>query len=178
MFHNNKELIQHYVSHHRVDANNTFFQKIFQLTNNMSILRKCSRCDDFITTRDYKPKHDFLKHYDEGQNDLHEDKPLDITKLPFMIEFEISIMKHGEYYSFFSAEEGVEDFLKNVCSKFKPTVLKYFNGTFTIESIQASAVKNLAPNLNSRFWATKVYRGVYFNDIVRFKKRYSKQSNP
>ena len=50
----------------------------------MQILRKCLRCDDFITTRDYKSKHNFLKYYDEGQNDLYEDKPLDIIKLLFM----------------------------------------------------------------------------------------------
>ena len=37
-------------------------------------------------------------------------------------------MKHGEYYNFFSVEEVVEDFLKTVHSKFKPTILKYFKG--------------------------------------------------
>ena len=96
VFDNTKELIQHYVSYHRVDANNKFFQP----TSNMPILPKCLRCDDFITTRDYKSKYDFLKHYDEGQNDLYEDKLLDIIILPFLTKFEISIMKHGEYYNF------------------------------------------------------------------------------
>ena len=56
--------------------------------------------------------------------------------------------------------------MKNVHSKFKPTVLKYFKGTFTIENIQASAVENSALILNSRFWSTEVYRGVYFNDFM------------
>ena len=60
VFDNNKELIQHYVSYDRVYANNRFFQKLFQRTNNMQILRKCLRCDDF--TRDYKSKHNFLKY--------------------------------------------------------------------------------------------------------------------
>ena len=62
VFDNNKELIQHYVFYHRVDANNRFSQKLFQPTNNMSILRKCLRCDDFITTCNYKLEHDFLTH--------------------------------------------------------------------------------------------------------------------
>ena len=166
IFNSNEELIEHYVSYHRVDANNRFFQKLFQQSNNMPILHKCLRCDDFITTRDYKAKHDFLKHYDEGQNDLYEDKPLDIIKLPFMTKFEISIIKHGEYYNFFNSTEVVEEFLKNVRSKFKPTVLKYIKATFTIENIQASAVENSAPISNSRFWSTEVYKGVYFNDFI------------
>ena len=166
IFNSNEELIEHYVSYHRVDANNRFFQKLFQQSNNMPILHECLRCNDFITTCDHKAKHDFLKHYDEGQNDLYEDKPLDIIKLPFMTKFEISIIKHGEYYNFFNSTEVVEEFLKNVRSKFKPTVLKYIKATFTIENIQASAVENSAPVSNSRFWSTEVYKGGYFNDFI------------
>ena len=41
IFNSNEELIENYVSYHRVDANNRFFQKLFQQSNNMSILRKC-----------------------------------------------------------------------------------------------------------------------------------------
>ena len=84
IFNSNGELIEHYVSYQRVDANNRFFKKLFQQSNDMPILHKCLRCDDFITTHDYKAKHDFLKHYDEGQNDLYKHKPLDIIKLQFM----------------------------------------------------------------------------------------------
>ena len=32
----------------------------------------------FLTTSDYKKKHDFLKYYNEGEDDLFEDKPIDI----------------------------------------------------------------------------------------------------
>ena len=160
-------MIQHYVSYHSIDVNNRFFQKLFQPTNNIAILCKCLRCDDFITTRDYKSKHDFLKHCDERQSDLYEDKVLHVIKLSFMIKFEISIAKHGEYYNFLVEKK--KNFLKNVRSKFKPTVLKCFKGTFTIENIQASAVENSAPILNSRFWSTEVYRGVYFNNFIIVK---------
>ena len=132
----------------------------------MPILRKCLRCDDFITTRDYKAKHDFLKQYDEGKNDLYEDKPLDIIKLLFLTKFETSIIKHGQYYNFFNSTEVVEEFLKNVRSKFKPTVLKYIKATFTIENIQVSTVENSAPISNSRFWSKEIYKGVYFNDFI------------
>ena len=74
-----------------------------------------------------------------------------------MTKFEISIIKHGEYYNFFNSAEVVEEFLKNVRSKFKPTVLKYIKATFTIENIQASAIENSTPISNSRFRSTKVY---------------------
>ena len=114
-------------------------------------MHKCLRCNDFITTGHYKIKHDFLKHYDEGQTDLYKDKPIDIIKLPFMTKYEISIMKHGEYYNFFNSEEVVDDFLKNVCSKFKPSVLKHIKGAFVIENIQASAIENSPLISNSRF---------------------------
>ena len=76
IFNTDEEFIQHYVSYRIVDANNFFFfQKLFQQTSNSTKLHKCLRCNDFITTRHYKIKHDFLKH-DEGQTDLYKDKPI------------------------------------------------------------------------------------------------------
>ena len=103
IFNTDVGLIQHYVSYHRVDANNIFFLKLFQQTNNPMILHKCLRCNDFITIWHYEIKHDFLKHYDKIQTDLYEDNPIDIIKLPFMTKYEMSIMSHGEYYSFFNS---------------------------------------------------------------------------
>ena len=79
-FDNDVDLIEHYESYHKIDPNNTFFQKLFQSSKNCSIFRKCLRCDGFLTMNDYKKKHDFLKHYNEGEDDLFEDKPIDIEK--------------------------------------------------------------------------------------------------
>ena len=42
-----------------------------------------------------------------------------------MTKFEISIMNYDEYYNFFNSEEVVDDFLRNVRSNVKPSVLKY-----------------------------------------------------
>ena len=83
-----------------------------------------------------------------------------------MTKYEISIMKHGEYYNFFNSEEVVDNFFKNVRSKFKPSVLKHIKGAFVIENIQPSAVENSAPISNSRFWSTDVYKGLCFNDFI------------
>ena len=83
-----------------------------------------------------------------------------------MTNFEISIIKHDEYFSFFNSAEVVGDFLGNARSKFKPSVLKYIKGTFVIENIQTSAVENSAPIRNSRFWSTEVYKEICFNDFI------------
>ena len=74
-FDNDEDLIEHYVSYHKIDSNNTFFQKLFQSSKNCLIFCKCLRCDDFLTMNDYKKKHDSLKHYNERGDDLFKDKP-------------------------------------------------------------------------------------------------------
>ena len=79
-FDNYENLIEHYASYHKTDPNNRFFQKLFQSSKNCLIFRKCLRCHDFLTTSDNKKKYDFLKHYNEGEDDLFEDKPIDIEK--------------------------------------------------------------------------------------------------
>ena len=101
-----------------------FFQKLFQSSKHCSIIRKCLRCDDILTTSDYKKKRDFWKHYNEGEGDLFEYKPIDIEKTANLLKFEITVNKHGEYYDFENSEKVVDYFLKNVCSRFKLSGLK------------------------------------------------------
>ena len=89
-FDNDEDLIEHYVCYHKIHPNNRFFQKFFQSSKNCSTFHKSLRCDDFVTTSDYKKKHDFLKHYNEGQ-DLFEDKPIDIEQTANLLKFEIMV---------------------------------------------------------------------------------------
>ena len=110
-FDNNEELIEHYVTYHKIDPNNRFFQKLFQSNNNCSVFRKCLRCNDFLTTSDFKIKYDFLKHYNKGYNDLFEGKHVDIEKTANLLKFEITVNKHGDYYDFENSEKVVDDFL-------------------------------------------------------------------
>ena len=63
------------------------------------MFRKRLRCDRFLTMSDYKKKHDFLKH-NEGEDDLFEDKPIDIENTANLVKFEITVNKHGECYDF------------------------------------------------------------------------------
>ena len=170
-FDDNEELIQHYITYHKIDPNNRFFQKLFQSNKNCSLFRKCLRCDDFLTTSDFKIKHDFLKHYNEGYNDLFEDKPVDVEKTANLLKFEITVNKHGDYSDFEDSEEVAHDFLKNVRSRFKPSGLKFIKCSFVIENIQQSAFENLIPILNTRFGTTDIYKASYFNDFAFYGLR-------
>ena len=103
------------------------------------------RCDDFLTSCD------FLKRYNEDENDLVEDKPIDIEKFANLLKFEITVNKHGEYYDFENSEEVIDDFLKIVHSRFKPSGLKFIKCSFVIDNNQQSAFENLTPILNMRY---------------------------
>ena len=124
-FDTKKDLVQQYINYHKVDENNKFFQKLLQLQKKSPIFRKCLRCNDFITTSSYKVKHEFLKHYDHGQDVAFEYKPLDIIRSSHIIKYKISVKK-------FSQD-----------SKFKlagPVLIKC---GFIIKNIQQSISENL-----------------------------------
>ena len=71
------------------------------------------------------------------------------------------VNKHGEYYDFENSEEVVDDFFKNILSRFKLSFLKLIKCSFVIENIQQSVFENLTPILNSRYWTTDVYKTTY-----------------
>ena len=167
-FDKDEELIEHYITYHKIDPNNGFFQKLFQSDKNCSVFPKCLKCDDFLTISDFKIKHDFLKHYNKGYHDLFEDMRFDVEKTANLLKFKITVNKHGDYYDFENSGEVVDDFLKNACSRFKPSGLKLVKCLFVIENIQQSAFENLRPILNTRYWTTDVYKATYFNDFVFF----------
>ena len=112
----------------------------------------------FLTTSDFKTKHDFLKHYNEGYNDLFEDKLVDVEKSANLSKFEITVNKDGDQYDFENSEEVVYDFLKNIRLRFKPSNLKLVKCFLVIEYIQQSAFENLRPVLNTRYCTTDVYK--------------------
>ena len=121
-FDSNEELVEHYVSYHKIDANNRFFQKLFQSNKNSSILRKFLRHHNFLTTSNFKIKHDFLKHHNESSADLFEEKPVDVLKTANLLKFEITVNKYDNYYNFDNSDEVVDDFLRNVRSRVKVIV--------------------------------------------------------
>ena len=70
-----------------VDQNNWFFKKLF-VGDNKTFL-KSIHCDDFLTTKKEKAKHNFLKHYDAGKEIPFEEKPLYIIQLPALTIYKI-----------------------------------------------------------------------------------------
>ena len=110
-FDNDEELIEYYTTYHKIDPTNRFFQKLFESNQNCSVFGKCWRCDNFLITSDFKIKHDFLKHYNEGYNDLFEDKPVDVEETANLLKFEITVNKLCDYYDFENSDEVVDDFL-------------------------------------------------------------------
>ena len=172
--------MEHYITYHRIDQNNRFFQKLFQSNKNYSIFRKCLWCDNFLTTRDFKIKHDFLKHCNEVYSDLFEGKSVDVEETANLLKFEITVNKHGDCYDFENSEEVADYFLKNVHSQFKPSGLKLIKCSFVIEIIQQSAFEILRPILNTRYWTTDVYKATYFQfflfciDRILTQKLFSK----
>ena len=92
-FKDQKDLLNHYVTYHNVDENNSFFQKLFQIKDK-SLLKRCLRCDEFFVTDKHKAVHNFVKHYDDGKTIPFEEKPLDILKLPALTIYSIEFRKH------------------------------------------------------------------------------------
>ena len=150
--------MQHYLDYHKVDPSNKFFQKLFQPQKQQSIFHNCLRSGDFLTTNSCKVKHNFLKHYEQGQDTLFGDKPLDIIDNHQILKYEISTKKFAEYYDFYNSEGVVDDFLNNVSSKFRPSGSVLIKCGFIIENVQPAVSDNLIPILNKRYWSTETYR--------------------
>ena len=95
------------------------------------------------------------------------DKPIDINKHGNIVIYEMSVNKYGDYYNFKNREGTVNDFFKNVCSKFQITKEVILKCRFLIENIQQSMNENLRPIFNTRYWSTEIYKMMkYFNDYI------------
>ena len=136
------------------------------MIENKTFLKKCICCDDFLTTKEEKAKHDFLKHYDAGKEIPFEEKPLDIIQLPALTIYKIEFKKYSNQCPFYNSEKCVDDFLKNVRNRFQATNKKWFKCSFTIENTQNSIRLDLQALTNTRYWTTETYNSIYFNDFI------------
>ena len=126
----------------------------------------CLRCGDFLSTENFKVKHDFLKHCADGDSVPFEDKLVEIVKTRNRTKYEISVNKHADYYDFGNEQQVVDDFLRNVRSKFRPRSDVLLKCGFRIENIQPSLHENWIPILSTRYWSTEPYQTRYFNDYI------------
>ena len=92
-----------------------------------------------------------MKHYDDGKFNPVEEKPADVSRCASILTCKTLVEKHKDYYDSENSERLIDDFLKNVGSKFKPG--RFDNGTLII---------------NTRYWSTEPYRIKFFNDYIFF----------
>lgn len=83
-----------------------------------------------------------MKDYEDGKFNPFEEKPFDITQQGNITSYKISYQKHKDYYSFANPEEPVDDFMKNVRSKFKPRIYVVIKCDFSYEDIQPTPIEN------------------------------------
>ena len=159
-------LFKHYVDYHRVDPKNYFFKYLF-LTDNYSLCSTCCRCSEFITTKKHQIQHNFLDHYLDGNNIPLEEKPIEIKQTQILTTYEISFDKHSNYYDLSDSEQVINDFLANVQQRFKSIGQDVsIKCGFSIENIQPAPTSYTVDMVNSRYWATDVYRTTYLNDNI------------
>ena len=82
-----------------------------------------------------KVKHDFFKHYADGQNLPFEDEPVEVLKTGGITSYRISVNKQLNYYNFQNAKHVVDDFLKDASSGFQPKGNVLLKCGFMIENI-------------------------------------------
>ena len=80
-------------------------------------------------------------------------------------------LEKKNHYNFEDAEQIVDDFLRNVRSRFKPKGQVLLKCGFLIENIQQSVQENLRPVVNTRYWTTEPFKTTCFNDYIFYNLR-------
>ena len=166
-FDSNFKLENHYLDFHRVNPKNKFYQNLLNFNENNYLFQKCLRCSELLPTTKFKAVHEFLSHYDEGNNELSEDKPIDIEENDIFIKYSIDVKKFGNSYNFYDSQSVISDFLNNVRSKIEINNTAVIKGSFVIENIQRAADNSISLK-DTRYWSTDVYTVNYFNQFVYY----------
>ena len=129
------------------------------------------RCDEFIPTTKFKLFHDFLKHYNDGEN-IVEEKPVIVTNIGKVTKFEINYQDHSTFYDFHNSESIVDEFLFNVKKKIhsrtRSNIDFLIRSGFSLENIQSAVDDFNEPLKNSRYWTTDPIQTKSFNDYAYF----------
>ena len=128
-------LFKHYVAYHRINPENYFFTCLFKPEKGL-LCKECCRCGEFLTTKREKTRHNFLKHYVDGEQKPPEEKPINIIKNGDITIYQITFKDHFSDYDFYSPEAIIDDFLFNIKYIFEPSSEALFKGYFAIENIQ------------------------------------------
>ena len=167
---NKLEVEKYYINFHNVDKENNYFKKLLKENNDVFVGERCSKCNEFIPTAEYRKSHNFLKHYKDGKELISDEKPISIVEIGNNIrKYEIKYSEHSSYYDFFNSEKVVDDFLSNVRRKIKRTN-EYFliRCGFSIENFQPVLDSYSEPLKDTRYWSTDPIETKSFNDFVYF----------
>ena len=94
------DIRKHFIVYHKINENSFFFQQLLINQNSFSNT-DCIRCHEFLTTKLFMAKHNFLKHYIDDKRKPAEFKPIDIIKNQEVTIYQISFEKHSNEYDFF-----------------------------------------------------------------------------
>ena len=178
-FDNSLQLEYHYLNFHKVNPGNKFYQNLinFDKKNNY-LFQKCLRCSELLPTTKFKAIHEFVQHYSDGNQELAENKPINIEDNKLFTKYSIDIKKFGDFYDFYDSERVISDFLNNVKTKFQiENDYVVIKGSCVIENIQHSILDNISPITDTRYWSTETYTVNYFNQFVYYNlaEDYSKR---
>ena len=175
-FDDKPELEKHYIHFHNVNPKNSFYKKLLSIIDNNYLFQKCLRCSELLPTTKFKAAHEFLVHYNEGNNQLAEEKPIDIEENDIFVKYSIDVKKFSDSYNFYNSQSVITDFLNNVRSKIKISNTAVIKGSFVIENIQKASDNSILLK-DTRYWSTEVYTVNYFNQFVYYNlaEDYSKR---
>ena len=158
---------KHYIYYHRINQKNHFYMNLLDVKNALFCMGCCG-CGDFLVSKKDRVSHNFLKHYEEGDEKPAEEKPVKVIKTPELTIYQISYNEHKDEYDFYDAEKLVDELVFNVKNLFNPSTEVAFKADFVIENKQdaPSGVLNTADIKTLLYWTTNVYRSVYFNSFV------------
>ena len=178
-FDSSLQLEYHYLNFHKVNPDNKFYQNLINLDKkNKYLFQKCLRCSELLPTTKFKTIHEFVQHYSDGNQELPENKPINIEENKLFTKYSIDIKNFGNFYDFYDSERVISDFLNNVKTRFQiendHVIIK---GSCVIENIQHSILDDIPPLKDTRYWSTDAYTVNYFNQFVYYNlaEDYSKR---
>ena len=112
-----------------------------------------------------------MSHYQLGGRQPTEEKPLKKTFFDENLKgYCINFLEHRSVYNFYYSQEVTSEFLTVFEGNFILNAdlrQSRFKSSFTIVNWQPAPRDGFAETTDSRIWQTKVYDGVYFNDLIK-----------
>ena len=109
-FKDKNSLQKHYIDKHKVNFSNWFFKPLFKKDKGEFYVRKCYRCEQFLTSRNEEKTLNFLKHRQKAGQLPLEYKPIEIKTKETYKTFSIEFDKHKNSYDFADPIKLPEDF--------------------------------------------------------------------